>query len=55
MNDIEENTCNLLGLAWNEFLLIEDNTQDDIDDFRNAIHTAQRIVASRAMFNKRKG
>jgi len=37
-----------LGEAWNDFLALPVYNQDDVDDFRKAIHDAQRIVLSRS-------
>ena len=33
-----------LGECWNDFLQLETYNQDDLNDFRKAIHDAQRIV-----------
>jgi len=36
-----------LVLAWNEFVELEILHQDDQDEFRRAIHAAQRIIMAR--------
>lgn len=33
------------GQLWNEFLEIPNKRADDIEDFRQAIHTIQRIMS----------
>lgn len=43
-----DKALNNLGLAWNEFLQSKDKPyridDDDLNDFRKAIHDAQRII-----------
>ena len=36
-----------LAEAWNKYRLLPDHPPDDIDDFRKAVHDAQRIVLAR--------
>lgn len=38
---------NLLARVWNAYLILPGRERDDNDDFRRAVHTAQRIVAMR--------
>ncbi len=43
----EKEVICLLANVWNAFLLLSVSHGDDIDDFRYAIHAAQRIVLAR--------
>lgn len=47
MNEDEIKTINLLASSWNQFVKLSNIDQDDLTDFRKAIHDAQRIVMSR--------
>lgn len=35
--------------AWNAFVRLPKQQQDDVDDFRRAVHDMQRIMAVRAI------
>lgn len=50
----ETETLNFLALAWNSFLSLKSEHPDEIDDFRRAIHSAQRIILSRPTRRKMK-
>lgn len=43
----EERIMDHLVDAWNEFTGFIDVPRDDLDDFRFALHTMQRILAGR--------
>ena len=44
----EEKLClTRLAEAWNLFVNMPDSDEDDVTDFRRAIHEAQRIIALR--------
>jgi hypothetical protein len=48
LNMPEETIADHLASAWNVFVLLNPE-RDDLDDFRRAIHEAQRILQSRAL------
>jgi|GEM_PF-2815412 hypothetical protein len=45
----EQEVLHSLASAWNKFLLLPKQHPDDLDEFRYAIHEAQRIVAIRGV------
>ena len=45
----EEAVMNALIRAWNQFLELEQSHPDDLVDFKDAIHEAQRILAMRVV------
>ena len=47
MTKREKKIAKLLGWAWNEFVELEVMNDDDLREFRNAIHAAQNIVLAR--------
>lgn len=54
MNGADLTTDELLTLeslvdAWNQFAKLPDHRPDDLNDFRRAIHEAERIIAMRSV------
>ena len=47
ITDGETEVMELLGKAWDKFILLKSEHSDDINDFNYAIHLAQNIVLSR--------
>ena len=47
--DQERSALNSLADAWNKFTLLphESSHPDDTDEFKTAIHAAQRVILSR--------
>lgn len=43
----EKKVMSHLVAAWDEFVAMDEQSADDRVDFKNVIHTAQRIVMSR--------
>ena len=49
----ENNLLESLGECWNEYLeLVCNKDEDEVADFRNAIHDAQRIIMSRPVMRE---
>ena len=40
----EKEVLNLTATMWNQFIELENNQPDDINDFRYHIHSLQRLV-----------
>lgn len=47
LTDDEMAVMNALTEAWNGFLKLPCLHSDDVNDFRNGVHTLQRIIMSR--------
>lgn len=47
LTEQEKNICGHLAAAWNGFLELNYKFQDDVDEFRQAIHAAQQLVGQR--------
>lgn len=45
--DTEQEILNLTAQCWNKFIKLEQTHPSDIDDFANAIHDLQKIIALR--------
>lgn len=45
----EQEVMDNLVNAWNAFVELRGVSDDDVDDFRRAIHEGQRILASRVV------
>lgn len=43
----EKQVLERLAEAWNAFLSLNDGRADSTDDFRRAVHAAQRVIAAR--------
>lgn len=40
----EKKILNILAEAWNDFISLE-NTSDDIQEFKDSIHSCQKLIA----------
>jgi len=54
MTDQEQKVLDQLANAWNEFLKLPLVHNDELPDFRKAIHDAQRIIMARPEIKKQK-